>query len=284
MGNPPKECTPEEVISAIEKYRKIVAEDAYKSLEWLIRAGEEQELGPGWEDADESLIIDGQMRSCEEYLGCDLPNFKHQRELLSRFDEVVERSGCDGVVQYQSLEHPGAHANMSTEAHISILEKALKDNTHTSVPFPVSIPQEYKTLMRHVDSLFGVGLLHQRSPPLWAGCTDSHVNIKRRVLTKEYIKDTLKEMWLYDYEVAAGWETGVSREGYIFIILCRNEKEGKSWRWRYARVDWYMGESEVSDSIPSFLEHYAQDVPEPINELHWLVPLHKHPLCPRETS
>ncbi|EFR02002.1 hypothetical protein MGYG_05005 [Nannizzia gypsea CBS 118893] len=262
MGNPPKECTPEEVISAIEKYRKVVAEDAYKSLEWLIREGEKQELGPNWEDADESLIIEGQMRSCEQYLGCDLPNFKHPRELLSRFDEVIKESGCDGVIEYQSLKPPGVSADMRTEAHISILEKALKDNTHISVPFPVSIPQEYKTLMRHVDSLFGVGLLRQRSPPLWAGCTDSEARIKR----------------------PAGWETGDSTEGYIFIILCRNEKEGKLWRWRYARVDWFMGESEVFDSIPSFLEHYAQDVPEPINELHWLVPLDNHPPCPRGTS
>ncbi|EZF34274.1 hypothetical protein H109_03987 [Trichophyton interdigitale MR816] len=277
MDNPPEECTPEEVISAIEKYRKIVAEDSYKSLEWLIVEGEKQELEPPWKDADESLILEGQMRSCEEYLGFDLPDFKHPRELLSRFDEIVERCCCNGVKHLEILTLARGSAGMSTEAHIRVLEKALQDNTYISVPFLVSVPEEYKTLMRHVDSLIGVGLLYQRSPPLWAGCTDSEDEIKQRIVAKDYMK-----RWHDDYEVAAGWEAGDSREGFIFVMLCRNEKKGKPWRWRYTRVDWCEQYSEVFDSIPSFLEFYAQDAPEPINEFHWLVPLDMHPLCPRD--
>ncbi|KAK2879462.1 hypothetical protein FQN49_000846 [Arthroderma sp. PD_2] len=273
MNDSPKECTPDEVISAIEAYRKFVAEDARKSLELLIREGEEQELGPGWKNEDEAKITEALLSSCEQYLCAEdgLPSFNSPRELLSRYDEVVDRYALDGVVWHRRDGSQGA--KMRAEGHIEILDQALRDSVSTpaSIPFEVAIPQEYKTLMRHVDSLHGVGLpIHRRSPSFWEGCIEREDVIKGRVLASERIK-ALNSSWLPGYDIATGWQTGKSDDGFIFVILCRNEETGELWQWRYTRVEWSVPECKVWDDVPSFLEYYAHHLPS--NASAWFIPL-----------
>ncbi|KAF3492275.1 uncharacterized protein GIQ15_01792 [Arthroderma uncinatum] len=278
MNDLPKKCTPEEVISAVEAYRKFAAEHARESLELLIRKGEEQELGPGWEGEDEAKITAARLSSCEQYLHAEdgLPGFNSPRELLSRYEEVVDRYALDGVVRWH---RKGArrNASMSTEEYMKILDQAIRDSISipTSIPFEASIPEEYKTLMQHVDSLHGVGLpIQRRPPPFWVGYIEGEDTIKSRVLAKERING-LQSAWLHGYEIATGWEAGKTDDGYIFVVLCQSEEMGKPWHWRYARVEWSTPDGEVWDDIPSFLEYHAQRLPS--NAKDPFIPLDDEP-------
>lgn len=268
-----KECTPEEVIRAIDAYRKAATEHSREALKHLIQAGEEQDLEPEWEDQDEETIMEAQMDVCRIYLRDKLPDFKSPRDLLRHFDDLVSRCGLDGVMKW----HPDGNETIEArrDRYLNVLNRGLQENTttHISLPAPLlSVPQEFKTLVSHVDSLLGLGLpYHRRAAPFFQGYTaESDADTRNRVLKKEDLQNVLTYLWPRQWEIATGWRTGGSNDDEIFVLLCRCEEEGRPWRWRY--MYGAMGsQSSVYDDIPGFLEFYAHHLP--LDVKNWFIPL-----------
>lgn len=242
--------TPEEIESALAKYRKITAERNKRALQIFVDAivnADFEDEQVATEFTKEEMHKE-RMEQLGELVQDDLDGLTQPTELMDRYDELAPGLCLDGTVG-GDLD-PEERASLA-EAYFDALEAVLRERAPDEVKNTISAPEEFRVMARHVLRICGPGLpINHTERGMGFSCVGSLSEITSLMLAPE---DTHAELAL-DGKVALGWNMG-DTVGCEWICVYEQELDD-SWAWKFLYLD--EGYTQAFDNIPDLLEWFVE--------------------------
>lgn len=244
---------PAEVEAALANYRKVSAErnkrlltiyvDAISKAEFTDKQAREEISDEEWQEE--------QMWALGELLGSDLEDLDlfAPADLLDHYDRLAGLIGLDGTTCANM--HPESRAERAAK-YFEALDAVLKDKASEEVKEPISAPEEFRVLARHVLEIIGSLLpdaTNKHTMSFWKddGVWD-HSKIPARITRPENIECP----WHIDEKIALLWNPGMVLEGE-FSCLYTQEQDG-TWNLKF---EWRcQGDERTFENIPELFEWY----------------------------
>ncbi|OHW98272.1 hypothetical protein CSPAE12_03054, partial [Colletotrichum incanum] len=236
--------------AAIKAYRSHIAGNNRRILEVYVPLIATTEPNPDDLEEDED-INELRIQSLESIFDLRLKDFvSTPGNVPTRWDELVSVYDLDGT-----KGHPPKADRAHREKQFSLLDEALKRVCLEEVRESIAVPEEFRILAEHVETLSAPGLGVELKSRYQAYFCLGSAMMKRLPRCQR-----LPRRW----ECAAGWEPGYGYECYFYVVYCRLSGSSEPWAWRYISMDpMNVG---MFDTIPELLAWYCRYREKPVPE------------------